>query len=142
MIIVVAETPNYRTFKTISSMAMNSRTNSVHAPVNEASFKTEALLLEEVKRLNSTKSSLRKIAKRYGVSHGVIQRLLHGVFPVNTTIRNRLGLYETTKKYIPLNRIGTCAYQPCGQEFVKFAHNKKYCSRRCKDKNRREHAKN
>lgn len=60
-------------------------------------------------------ATLKGLAQRYDVSHGVIQRLRDGIAPMGNDIRHKLGLTEKVT-------IAVCGY--CGKP-----HRKKYCAK-------------
>lgn len=74
----------------------------VRAPYTFENLKSDVLYLHDAKGANL---SLRKIAKKYGVSHGVIQRVIAGREPVIPHIRSAFGLPPHYIEVTPL---------PCG----------------------------
>lgn len=70
-------------------MTRNLAKTGVRAPYTFAKVKHDLLAVHDK---NDRKKSMRGLAKKYGVSHGVIQRIMTGIEPKSHTIRAKLNL--------------------------------------------------
>lgn len=84
---------------------------AVRAPYTFDKVKSYLEALRDSPDGNRDFTSLRKIGKKYGVSHAVIQRALNGIEPKDNTIRHNLGMAPHTVTVEPL----ACGHAPSGK---------------------------
>ncbi len=87
--------------------------NDVRAPYTFEAVRASLLAQHDVLDAKGKKTSWRKIAKNYGVTHAAVHRAaVYGIEPKDFKIRHALGLSHTIRADIPVCQVCDKPYEP------------------------------